>query len=77
MPKKLRKKAFEDKVFCKKTLEDLGQVPIIAINPRRDKVFKEELEAERSRLELIHFELPETVSRKKFFFKKLFPRKLS
>jgi len=39
----------------------LGHVPIIDINPRRDKTLKEELEAERKRLDLIHFKLPEQV----------------
>jgi len=40
---------------------ELGHVPIIDINPRRDKTLKEELEAERKRLDLIHFKLPEQV----------------
>jgi len=36
-------------------------VPIIDINPRRDKALKEEIKAEKKRLDLIHFELPEAV----------------
>jgi len=52
--------AYDAEEIKKKSL-DLGHIPIIDINPRRDKALKEELEAERSRLKLIHFELPETV----------------
>jgi len=40
---------------------DLGHIPLIDINPRRDKVFKEELEAEKKRLDLLNFESPEKI----------------
>lgn len=40
---------------------ELGHVPIIDVNPRRDKVLKEELLAEKKRLKFIHVELPEQV----------------
>ncbi len=40
---------------------ELGHVPIIDVNPRRNKSLKEELEAEKKRLNFIHFELPEQV----------------
>lgn len=39
--------------------KSLGHVPIIDINPRRNTKLKEELRAERRRLELLHFERPE------------------
>lgn len=39
----------------------LGHVPIIDTNPRRNKALKEELEAEKKRLDLLNFELPERV----------------
>jgi len=45
----------------KKRSYKLGHIPIIDTNPRRDKTLKEELETEKKRLELIHFELPEQV----------------
>ena len=50
--------AYDAKNIKKKSLE-LGHVPIIDINPRRNQALKEELDAERKRLDLIHFELPE------------------
>lgn len=37
----------------------LGHVPIIDINPRRNKELKEELKAESRRFEFLHFERPE------------------
>lgn len=40
---------------------ELGHVPIIDVNPRRDKVLKEEIIAEKKRLKFIHVELPEQV----------------
>jgi hypothetical protein len=40
---------------------ELGHVPIIDINPRRNKALKEEINAENKRLNLLHFELPEQV----------------
>jgi hypothetical protein len=40
---------------------ELGHVPIIDVNPRRDKVLKEELVTEKKRLKFIHVELPEQV----------------
>jgi len=39
--------------------KSLGHVPIIDINPRRNKTLKEELEAEAKRLELLNFQMPE------------------
>lgn len=52
--------AYDADIIKNKSLE-LGHVPIIDINPRRDIVKKQEIEAEKKRLDLIHFELPETV----------------
>ncbi|OAD19718.1 transposase IS4 family protein [Candidatus Thiomargarita nelsonii] len=52
--------AYDADEIKKKSIE-LGQVPIIDVNPRRDKALKEELQAEKERLEFIHFELPEQV----------------
>ena len=52
--------AYDAEEIKKKSIE-LGHVPIIDINPRRNKVLKEELEAEKKRLDLIHFELPKQV----------------
>ncbi len=40
---------------------DLGHVPIIDINPRRNKALKEEINAENRRLDLLNFESPERV----------------
>ncbi len=37
----------------------LGHVPVIDINPRRNKNLKEELKAERKRLDCISFKMPE------------------
>jgi len=39
----------------------LGHVPIIDVNPRRNKTLKEEIAAEKKRLDLLNFELPEPV----------------
>ncbi len=39
--------------------KSLGHVPIIDINPRRNKNLKEELKAERKRLDCISFKMPE------------------
>ncbi len=39
----------------------LGHVPLIDINPRRDKALAEELKAEARRLRRIGFQLPEQV----------------
>ncbi|MDM8563880.1 transposase [Candidatus Marithioploca araucensis] len=39
----------------------LGHVPLIDQNPRNDKVLREELEAEKKRLDLLHFESPEKI----------------
>ena len=52
--------AYDAEEIQKKSL-DLGHVSIINIKDQSNKALKEELEAERSRLELIHFDLPETV----------------
>jgi len=41
--------------------ESLGHVPIIDINPRRNKALKEELQSERQRLALLNLETPEQV----------------
>jgi hypothetical protein len=40
---------------------ELGHVPIIDTNPRRDKALKEEIKAENQRLDLLNFELPESI----------------
>lgn len=40
---------------------ELEHIPLIDINPRRDKALKKELEAEKKRLDFIHFELPQQV----------------
>jgi len=52
--------AYDVAALKNKSLE-LGHVPIIDTNPRRDKVLKEEIKAENKRLDLINFELPEQV----------------
>ena len=39
--------------------KSLGHVPIIDINPRRNKTLKEELEAEAKRLEVLNLQMPE------------------
>jgi len=52
--------AYDASAIKKKSIE-LGHVPIIDTNPRRDKALKEELKAEKKRLDLLHFELPEQV----------------
>jgi hypothetical protein len=44
----------------KKSLE-LGHVPLININPRRDQALKEELDAEKKRLDFINFECRESI----------------
>lgn len=41
--------------------EDLGHVPIVDVNPRRNKALKEELAAERHRAKLLGIEYPERV----------------
>lgn len=41
--------------------KSLRHVPLVDKNPRRDKVFAKELEAEAKRQKLIHMESPETV----------------
>jgi len=45
--------------IIKEHSESLSHVPIIDINPRRNKELKEELQLEAQRLKLIHFEMPE------------------
>ena len=40
--------------------KQLGHVPIIDENPRRNAARKQEILDEKKRLQLIHFELPET-----------------
>lgn len=50
-----------DALEIKNKSRELGHVPIININPRRDTVLKQEIEAEKPRLDLINFELPEAV----------------
>jgi len=52
--------AYDASAIKNKSLE-LGHVPIIDINPRRDKALKEELKAEKKRLDLLNFESPEQV----------------
>lgn len=41
--------------------ESLGHVPIIDVNTRRNTALKEEIAAEKKRLELIHLKMPETL----------------
>jgi len=52
-----------DSAYDSKIIRDysrsLGHVPIIDINPRRDKELKEELNTEARRLKAINFKLPE------------------
>jgi hypothetical protein len=52
--------AYDAPAIKNKSIE-LGHVPIIDTNPRRDKALKEEIQAENKRLDLIHFELPELI----------------
>jgi hypothetical protein len=52
--------AYDASAIKNKSLE-LGHVPIIDINPRRDKAFQCELQAEKKRLDLLNFESPEQV----------------
>jgi transposase len=52
--------AYDAPAIKNKSLE-LEHVPIIDINPRRNKALKEELQAENQRLDLINFELPEQI----------------
>ncbi len=52
--------AYDADYIKNKSLE-LGHVPIIDINPRRNTVLKPEIKTEKKRLDLIHFELPETI----------------
>lgn len=52
--------AYDAKEINNKSIE-LGHVPIIDVNPRRDSTLKEELKAEKKRLKLLNFELPEDV----------------
>jgi len=52
--------AYDADIIKNKSLE-LGHIPIIDINPRRDIVKKQEIEAENKRLDLIHFDLPEAI----------------
>jgi hypothetical protein len=52
--------AYDAQEIKNKSLE-LGHIPLIDPNPRRDKSLKEELDAEQKRLEFIHFKLPEQV----------------
>jgi len=52
--------AYDAKEIKNQSIE-LGHVPIIDVNPRRDSALKEELKAEKKRLELLNFELPEDV----------------
>jgi hypothetical protein len=48
-----------DAPIIKEHSKSLGHVPIIDINPRRNKRLKEDLKAEAQRFELLHFERPE------------------
>jgi hypothetical protein len=52
--------AYDAKAIKNKSIE-LGHVPIIDTNPRRDKALTEEIRAENQRLDLLNFELPEPV----------------
>ncbi len=48
-----------DAPIIKEHSKSLGHVPIIDINPRRNKRLKEDLKAEAQRFKLLHFERPE------------------
>ena len=50
-----------DAEAVRKYSRSLGHVPLIDINPRRDKALAEELKAEARRLRCIGFQLPEQV----------------
>lgn len=50
-----------DAPIIKEHSMSLGHVPIIDINPRRNKELKEELKAENNRLKLINYKMPEAV----------------
>ena len=52
--------AYDAEEIKKKSFE-LGHVPIIDVNPRGNKALKEEIQAEKQRLDLINFERPESV----------------
>jgi len=52
--------AYDAPAIKNKSLE-LGHVPIIDTNPRRDKALKEEIQSENQRLDLLNFELPEKI----------------
>lgn len=52
--------AYDAEAIKNKSIE-LGHVPIIDTNPRRDKALKEEIKAENQRLDLLNFELPESI----------------
>lgn len=48
-----------DSAIIREHSRSLGHVPIIEINPRNNKKLKEELKAERKRLDTINFKMPE------------------
>ena len=50
-----------DSPIIKEHSKSLDHVPLIDINPRRDKKLKEELQSEARRLELLNIERPEDV----------------
>ncbi len=52
--------AYDAQEIKNKSIE-LDHVPLIDTNPRNDKALKKELETEKKRLELLHFELPEQI----------------